>query len=225
MAGDPQTAATYEHTAEEREQLWEELYARGGFNFQAANYRDYLVDEKANRMLYDFWCQKTRQRVKNPAKQEVVAPIEPPYPFATKRSSLEHDYYKCIDRDNVGLVDLKKNGIREFTSKGIHTDDGKQRAFDVIVLATSYDNMTGSLTNMGLRGKDGVDMKERWKDGVSTYLGIMAGGCPNMFLIFGPQGRPYSSSRHFHISSTKKSTKLQRHSLMRLSSSKCKSSS
>ena len=41
---------------------------------------------------------------------------------------------------------------------------------------------------MGLRGSTGVDLKETWKGGVSTYLGIFASGCPNMFMIFGPQG-------------------------------------
>ena len=139
IAVDPQTAATYEHTPEQRQELWEELWARGAFNYQAANYRDYLVDEKANRMLYDFWRSKTLERVKDPIKQEILAPKEPPYPFATKRSSLEHDYYDCASRDNVELVNLKKNPIEEFTAGGIRTRD-KNRLFDVIVLATGYDN-------------------------------------------------------------------------------------
>ncbi|KAF2650920.1 cyclopentanone monooxygenase [Lophiostoma macrostomum CBS 122681] len=187
LAGDPQIAATYEHTPEQREELWEELYARGAFNYQAANYRDYLVDEKANIMLYDFWLKKTRERVKDLKKQAIVAPTEPPYPFATKRSSLENDYYECIDRDNVSLVNLKDNPIQAFTENSIKTQDGEERDFDIVILATGYDNMTGSLTSMGLRGKDGVDMRERWSDGVRTYLGITASGCPNMFMIFGPQ--------------------------------------
>lgn len=189
IAGDPCTAVSTDHSAEEREAMWEELYSRGGFNFQAANYVDYLVDEKANRMLYDFWCKKTRERVRDPAKADIVAPLEPPYPFATKRSSLEHDYYECISRENVDLVDLKKSAILEFTPTGIKTEDGDEREFDIIVLATGYDNMTGSLTNMGLRGSDGIDLKKRWASGVSTYLGVCTSNCPNMFMIFGPQGK------------------------------------
>lgn len=41
---------------------------------------------------------------------------------------------------------------------------------------------------MGLKNKDGVDMKEVWKDGVFTYLGTMTAGFPNMFMVFTPQG-------------------------------------
>lgn len=49
--------------------------------------------------------------------------------------------------------------------------------------------MTGSLTGKGLRGKDGVDMKQRWKDGVWTHLGRLVDGCPNMSMTYGPQGK------------------------------------
>lgn len=41
---------------------------------------------------------------------------------------------------------------------------------------------------MGLKNKDGVDIKEVWKDGVWTYLGMMTSGFPNMFMVFSPQG-------------------------------------
>ncbi|TDZ67758.1 Baeyer-Villiger monooxygenase [Colletotrichum trifolii] len=172
---------------EEREAYWEELWQRGGFNFQAGQYGDFLVNEKSNRMMYDFWVKKTKPRVRDPEKRAIVVPDEPPFPFATKRSSLEQDYYECLDRDNVKVVGLKKNAIREFTAKGIVTKDGVEIEHDVIVLATGYDNLTGSLTNMGLRGTGGVDIKERWKDGVWTYLGLMVSGYPNMFMVYGPQ--------------------------------------
>jgi len=190
LACDTQPLALTETSSqEEREEYWEELWQRGGFSFQAANYRDFLVDATTNRMIYDFWAAKVRTRIRDPAKQVILAPEEPPFPFATKRSSLEQDYYECLDRDNVELVPLKKTPIQRFSEKGLVTDNGTEREHDVIVLATGFDNMTGSLNNMGLRGKDGVDMKERWKDGVWTYLGLMVSGCPNMFMIFGPQGK------------------------------------
>lgn len=44
------------------------------------------------------------------------------------------------------------------------------------------------MTNMGLKNTNGVDMKEVWKDGVWTYLGMMTSGFPNMFMVFSPQG-------------------------------------
>ncbi|KAL0940462.1 cyclopentanone -monooxygenase [Colletotrichum truncatum] len=181
------TKSSSEVSAKEREAYFEELWQRGAFNFLGGNYTDFLVDETANRMAYEFWAKKTRPRVRDPEKRAIVVPDEPPYPFSTKRSSLEHDYYECLDQDNVTIVGLKNNAIREFTPRGIITENGVEREHDIVVLATGYDNCTGSLTSMGLRGKDGIDMKDRWKDGVWTYLGLMAGGCPNMFMVYGPQ--------------------------------------
>jgi len=194
IAGDAQPKSFGEMTPKEWEELWEELWARGGFGFQSANAADFLVNDKANQALYDFWARKTRARISDPAKQDIVAPLERPYPFATKRSSLEQDYYECLDKPNVDVVSLKKAPIQEFSGKGIVTEDGVEREHDVVVLATGYDNMTGSLTNMGLRGTDGVDLRERWKDGVRTYLGIMIEKYPNLFMVYGPQGKPRNLS-------------------------------
>lgn len=42
---------------------------------------------------------------------------------------------------------------------------------------------------MGLKNKDGVDLREVWKDGVWTYLGLTISGFPNMFMSYTPQGR------------------------------------
>lgn len=220
LAGETQTAATHEHSPEQREALWEELFARGAFNYQASNYRDFLVDDKANRLLYDFWAKKTRERINDPVKKNIVAPLEPPYPFATKRSSLEHDYYECINQDNVELVDLPKEPIERFTNHGI-ISGGQERSFDIVILATGYDNMTGSLTSMGLRGKDGVDMKKRWADGVKTYLGMVSSGNPNLFMVFGPQGMLFRDFLFAHSDIAQ----LLRHLRMRQSLLRCKSSS
>ena len=40
---------------------------------------------------------------------------------------------------------------------------------------------------MGLKSKDGVDMRESWQDGVRTYLGMMCSGFPNTFMVYSPQ--------------------------------------
>jgi cation diffusion facilitator CzcD-associated flavoprotein CzcO len=188
---DPQIGSVYDLNDQEREELWEELWNRGGFNFNQANYRDFLVDKKANKMMYEFWAKKTRPRLKNPEKSAFLVPKEAPFAFGTKRSSLEQDYYECCDQDNVDIVDLKANPIQEFTEKGIICKDGVEREFDTVVMATGFDAMTGSLTNMNIYGRDGLTFRERWKDGVFTQLGLCSSGCPNMFMIYGPQGKSF----------------------------------
>lgn len=150
---------------EERDAKWEELWARGGFNFQLAGFRDFVVNQDANNLMYEFWRDKVRARISDPVKAEIFAPTKAPHPIGTKRPSLEQDYYECIDRPNVEVVDLHKVDIKSFNKEGMVTSDGTSREFDVIVLATGYDAITGSFTGMGLRDVEGRDMKERWKVG------------------------------------------------------------
>lgn len=186
---DEQPGSVYELSDQEREEFFEELWNRGGFNFAQANFKDFLMDQKANNLIYEFWAKKTRPRIKDPVKAAFLVPEKAPFAFGTKRSSLEQDYYECLDQSNVDIVDLKANPIREFTEKGIIFEDGLERQFDTIVMATGFDSLTGSLVNMNIHGRDGLTFQDRWKDGVFTYLGLCSSSCPNMYMIYGPQGR------------------------------------
>ncbi|KAK5237889.1 hypothetical protein LTR47_000982 [Exophiala xenobiotica] len=174
---------------EDRERHLEEIWARGGFNFQVANYHDIVRNEDSNRKVYDFWAKKVRQRIKDPRKRVLMAPTEPPYFFGTKRVPLEQDYYECIDQDNVELVDLTKTPIKEFNETGILLDSSENRQLDldIVVLATGFDAVTGSVTQMGLKNRDGMDIKEYWRDGIRTFLGMFVHGFPNAFMVFTPQ--------------------------------------
>ena len=55
---------------EDREKFFEKLWAKGGFAFFLANYRDVLVKKEANDIVYDFWRRKTIARIHDPDMQE-----------------------------------------------------------------------------------------------------------------------------------------------------------
>lgn len=183
---DPATKTFYETTPEEREAYWEDLWGRGGFAFLISNYREFLTDKDANREFYRFWAKKTRARIKDPFKKDVLAPLHQRHWFGTKRPSLEQDYYEMIDRDNVTVVDLNATPIEGFAETGVVTS-AKLHDFDVVILATGYDSVTGSLTDMGLRDTDGVALATKWAHGTSTYLGLTVPKMPNMFMVYSPQ--------------------------------------
>ena len=46
--------------------------------------------------------------------------------------------------------------------------------------------MTGALTRIDIRGKDGTPLAEKWAEGPRTYLGLSVAGFPNLFTITGP---------------------------------------
>ncbi|RMZ66139.1 Cyclopentanone 12-monooxygenase [Pyrenophora seminiperda CCB06] len=173
-------------SAEKRERYLEEIWAAGGMQFLLRNYKNIMLDKEANHMVYEFWKKKVRQRLTDDKKQALMTPDEMPFYFSTKRTPLEHDYYDVLNQDNVDIVDLNKHGIRGFTERGLQLGD-QDREFDYIVCATGFDSISGSVTSMGLKSKDGVDIKDIWKDGIRTYLGMMVHGFPNAFMVYAPQ--------------------------------------
>jgi cation diffusion facilitator CzcD-associated flavoprotein CzcO len=173
---------------EQREKYLENLWGAGGFQFLLRNYNNIAIDKEANKIVYDFWKKKVRERLLDEKKQALMAPDEMPYYFSTKRTPLEHDYYDVLNQDNVDIVDIKQNPIESFTEKGLQLGgEDHDREYDYIVCATGFDSFTGSLTNMGLKSKDGVDIKDVWAEGVSTYLGMTMHGFPNAFIVYSPQ--------------------------------------
>jgi cyclohexanone monooxygenase len=98
-----------ETAPEARNATYEKLWAAGGFRYWLATYQDTLFSEEANRFAYDFWRDKVRARIKDPAVAEKLAPETPPHPFGVKRPSLEQWFYDIFNQDNVSLVDV--NGM------------------------------------------------------------------------------------------------------------------
>jgi len=82
----------------------------------------------------------------------------------------------------VHIHNLSKVPLKSFHEKGLLMADDKLLEFDAVVLATGFDSYSGSLTQMGLKSKDGVALADMWKDGLNTYLGLTISGFPNMFM-------------------------------------------
>jgi cyclohexanone monooxygenase len=173
-------------SADERDAVFEAAWQKGGFHFWAGTFRDIVLDETANRMAYDFWRDKTRARIADPRVAEILAPVAPPYPFGTKRPSLEQDYYDVFNQANVELVDLRADPIEAVTPRSVRTA-GATWDLDVLVLATGFDANTGGITALDLVDLAGTPIADRWAEGVDTQLGMAIPGVPNLLLLYGPQ--------------------------------------
>ncbi len=173
-------------SAAERQSVYEAAWERGGFHFWNGTFADITLDEDANRTSYDFWRDKVRERIADPVTAEILAPTEPPYPFGTKRPSLEQNYYDVFNQDNVSIVDLLNDPIVRVGPNGVETATS-QHDLDILVLATGFDANTGGPTQIDMLDTDGISLKERWKSGVDTHLGISVAGFPNLLMLYGPQ--------------------------------------
>lgn len=171
---------------EERDAQYEALWNAGGFRYWLGTFQDTLFDEKANAYAYDFWRRKVHERVRDPAMAEKLAPAKAPHPFGTKRPSLEQWYFEIFNQDNVTLVDMQETPITRVTERGIVVGNDELE-FDVIVLATGFDAVTGGLTSVDFRSTAGKTFKQAWSDGVRTHLGVATAGFPNLLFGYGPQ--------------------------------------
>jgi cation diffusion facilitator CzcD-associated flavoprotein CzcO len=168
---------------EEREAFWEKLYRTPGFGQWQGNFSDVLTDRAANALASEFAARKIRARVKDPVIAEKLIPKN--HGFGTRRIPLETGYYEVYNQPNVELVDVNETPIERITSRGIKTSD-HEREFDVIIYATGFDSITGAFDRIDIRGTDGIKLKDAWRDGPQTYLGVFAAGFPNLLMAMGP---------------------------------------
>ncbi len=127
---------------------------------------------------FTWWARRSMRRKVPPQLQ---ADVIPRYPAGCKRVLLSNDYLESLHRDNVQLV---TDDIRRVTADGIETDRGLT-AVDAIVFATGF-QANRFLYPMEIRGRDDLDLNQAWRTRPVTYLGMLAAGFPNLFMLYGP---------------------------------------
>lgn len=161
---------------------YERRWQKGGANFMHA-FNDILVDRQANDTAAAFVRDKILRTVSDPSIAQALLPHD--HPLGTKRICVDTDYYETFNRDNVTLVDIRQAPIERLTADGLQTR-GRQFKVDAIVFATGFDAMTGALSAIDIRGRDGVALQQAWASGPRSYLGLMSASFPNLFTITGP---------------------------------------
>lgn len=170
-------------TPEERQRKFEEKWALGGTQTLGA-FSDIATNIESNTYMADFVRSKIGEIVNDPEVAKMLMPHD--HPIGSKRICVDTEYYEVYNRENVTLVDVRKAPIEEITPTGLRTQEASYEDLDVIVFATGYDAMTGSLFNLNITGEHNEPLKEKWAIGPRTYLGLMTAGFPNLFMITGP---------------------------------------
>ena len=176
-----------EVSPEERRAEYENRWASGGLSPYYA-YTDSLLDETSNETLAEFAREKIRERVDDP---ELAEKLCPDYQILTRRLSPETNYLEVFNQSNVDLVDLNERPIERFTVSGIIVG-GEELELDAVVFATGFDVMTGAMDRIDVRGRNDRTLKDRWSEGLTSYLGMMTNGFPNLFWVNGPHSPFYN---------------------------------
>lgn len=170
-------------SAEEREAAFEQAWNHGGgFRFMFGAFGDIAVDPDANAAAQAFLRRKIAEIVKDPETADKLTPKG----LYAKRPICDSGYYETFNRPNVSLVDIKAAPIQRITPKGILTEDGVEHELDMIVFATGFEAGDGNFRHLDIRGRGGLPLKDKWRDGSNSYLGLATNGFPNMFMVLGP---------------------------------------
>ncbi|ORA35026.1 flavin-containing monooxygenase [Mycobacterium aquaticum] len=190
VAMEPAEFGALEVDGDERRRIFESKWNEGGFHFANECFNDLATNPEASELASEFIRSKIREIVKDPATAGLLCPTT--YSFNGKRVPTGHGYYAAFNLDHVHLVDTASQPITEITPRGVVVGD-REYELDVLIFATGFDAMTGTLTNIDIIGRDGITLRDKWtQDGLRSHLGIGAHGFPNFFMSLGPQ-TPYSN--------------------------------
>ena len=188
---EPDRRGFWEVSREDREKLWDRLYGEPGFGIWLSNFREIFTDEKANAEFSEYIANRIRQRVQNPVVAEKLIPKD--HGFGVQRVPLETKYYEAYNKPHVHLVDIAETPIECVTPKGIRTSE-REYEFDLIVYATGFDAITGAYDRIDFEGVNGEKLRDKWRDGPITYLGMQIHGFPNLLTVAGPQSASASTN-------------------------------
>ena len=177
----PNENSAIETTIEEVDREYEKRWQAGGLSFMGA-FSDLTYDANANKTAQDFVRGKIRGIVEDPKVAELLSPQGV---FGCKRLCLDSGYFETFNRPNVKLVNVGATPIESITRQGIRVN-GHEYEFDMLVIATGFDAMTGALLRMDIKGRDKITLRDKWDEGPKTYLGLATAGFPNLFLVTGP---------------------------------------
>ena len=167
---------------DKRNVILEDAWIKGGLRFRES-FGDTLTDLESNRIMSAFIKQKILDIVIDPEKANILSNFD--HPFGTKRPALDTDYFETFNKQNVNLIDIRDQPIQCITKNGLKTIL-KEFHFDMIIFATGFDALTGSILKMEIVGIDGKKLRDDWRNGPKTYLGMQVTGFPNFFIVTGP---------------------------------------
>ena len=100
--------------------------------------------------------------------------LKPWYMFMRKRPCFHNEYLPSFNLDHVQLIDTQGKGITEISAGG-PVFEGQQFDLDLLIYATGFEVQKTGIYNR-IIGKDGVNLDDKYADGVRTLLGIHSHG-------------------------------------------------
>ncbi len=120
--------------------------------------------------------------VKDKATAEALKPW---YMHRCKRPCYDDEYLPAFNLPNVHLVDTHGKGVTEINARGV-VFEGREYPVDVLIYATGFEVQVTGIYN-DIRGENGLELNDKYADGMRTVFGIHSQGYPNLFIMGGYQ--------------------------------------
>ncbi len=162
---------------------------------QLAEFSTISREEKIRRQEnanIDYMMRIHRRIEKDVEDSEIAESLKPWYMFMCKRPCFHNEYLPTFNRSNVHLVDTRGEGINQITSKGPVFQDHEYE-LDVLIYATGFEVQKTGIYNQIL-GEGGLDLQDKYREGMRTVFGIHSKGYPNLFVMGG-----YQASFQFNL--------------------------
>ena len=127
--------------------------------------------------------------VNDPATADALKPW---YMFMCKRPCFHNDYLPSFNLPNVHLVDTQGQGITQISPQG-PVFDGKEYGLDLLIYATGFEVQQTGIYN-DIVGAGGVNLQDKYAQGIRTLLGIHTASFSNLFIMGG-----YQASFQFNL--------------------------
>lgn len=151
--------------------------------FEADNSTDDIHD--AEQFVWQFYdgseAQKMGQEIFRTRMAEFIKDkrlldgFTPKFGLGCRRVTPGDPYMLAIQEPNV---DVHFTHVASCTEDGVVGGDGVERKVDSIVCATGFD--VSYRPRFPIVGRDGIDLKEKWKVCPESYLGLAIPDFPNL---------------------------------------------
>lgn len=125
---------------------------------------------------------KLHMRKQTKAKPGLFEKVWPKYQIGCKRILFSDNYLPALAEPNVEVTTERITGI---VPAGVRTVDGLVHEVDVIIWGTGF-KATEFLAPMSIKGSDGRDLHDDWREGARAYYGMTVPHFPNLFVMYGP---------------------------------------
>lgn len=104
--------------------------------------------------------------------------------YVLQRTPSNIDYYPVFNQPNVKLIDVSATqGVEAMTERGFIAE-GQEHEIDCLIVASGFELTSDLERRWGIRvieGRGGLSIYDHWREGPSTFHGVITDGFPNMF--------------------------------------------